>query len=139
MGHNLFGALVVKLAVVNNVALGLCDMNCDGKGFNENHSHKDTSLVYNLCRHLKTYKSDHYTEVTHNRQVILEKVNKAGARSEFDVYHTLFSGEATTQLINTILPLRLAGLSVRDAVNSGRLCMTKLFTKGNDLNGFVYR
>ena len=49
MGHNLFGALVVKLAVVNNVALGLCGMNCDGKGFNENHSHKDTSLVYNVC------------------------------------------------------------------------------------------
>lgn len=56
MGHNLFGALVVKLSVINNVVLGLFGMNCDGKRFNENHLHKDTSLVSNVCRHLKTYK-----------------------------------------------------------------------------------
>jgi hypothetical protein len=147
MGHNIFGSVAVKLDVLFMVASGYCGANCDGKGFNENHSHNDMRLVYDCCREAsassdsRSYQQlnaaiNHYVGSLEKRSVVLSKIGPVQESKRFDVGHTLFSGEATTQLVNTMLLFGLSVIGVRSAVRQGRVGEFYLFLKGDDLNGF---
>jgi hypothetical protein len=147
MGHNIFGSIAVKLSVLSMVVKGACGVNCDGKGFNENHSWNDMRMVYDCCRFTgygsdpHAYQNlmqaiDKYVWSLKERQVVLGKIKPVLESTTFLVYHTLFSGEATTQLVNTMLLFGLAALGSRAAIRSGRVAWVRLFLKGDDLNAF---
>lgn len=147
MGHNVFGSISVKLGVLAMVSRNLCGFNCDGKGFNENHSFADMALVYDCCRFAHPQSDydayqelmkaiDHYINSLKDRTVILTKIGPVAASATLIVSHTLFSGEATTQLVNTMLLFGLAVLGARATMMNGCVSEVKLFLKGDDLNGF---
>lgn len=147
MGHNVYGSVAVKLGVLSMVARDWCGINADGKGFNENHSWADMKLVYECCRYAKigsdrqAYQElmaaiNKYVASLKVRKVILNKIAGVKEGTEFLVYHTLFSGEATTQLVNTMLLFGLAVIGTRAAIAAGCSGCFKLFLKGDDFNGF---
>eukprot|EP01083_Nonionella_stella_P241040 842053_1 len=85
------------------------------------------SLVYRCCRTVSprsdafAYQElqraiDKYVDSLRTRKVKLNKIGPVAESVTMDVEHTLFSGEATTQLVNTMLLFGLSVLAVRSAI-----------------------
>jgi hypothetical protein len=148
LGHTLLSSVAVKLSVFRAVTNGMVGFNCDGKGFNENHSWKDMKAVYDACRAVMAgseggegYQElmqaiDKYIESLKQRTVILPKESGIREAIKFVINHTLFSGEATTQLVNTMIIGGIAAYAVSWCNASGLIMIVWLFFKGDDLNGF---
>jgi hypothetical protein len=151
MGHDLFGGIATKLDVLTRVTRGDACMNTDGANFNAKHHTEDLEIVYDVIK--GTVPADHANEQTYQdvqgaahkyvqmlkgRRVVIPRMPGAGGGMGFVVDHTLFSGESTTMLVNTV-EIGSLGMSAADyLVNRNALAWLLLFWKGDDLNGFTH-
>lgn len=151
IGHTVESSMAVKAAVLDMVRSDTVCVNTDGKGFNENHSRRDMTTVVDLLAHCAGRTAvgasqglaeleegvSKYKEGMLGRRITLPKLAKGWTERTFEVSNTLFSGEATTQLVNTfwIGSAAMAGSEVLK--KQDMLAFLKAFYKGDDLNGFV--
>lgn len=151
IGHTLEGGIATKLDVIAKVAGKFISINTDGAGFNEEHHYDDMKMFYDLVaasvncaedldnssvnEHMEAVNK--YLEGLLERNVKIPKFSKDALEYKLMVYHTLFSGEGSTQELNTSI---IGGLGM-EAVDAARirklLSYVALFWKGDDLNGFV--
>lgn len=148
-GHDLEGGVATKMDVHDRVQNRYVGLNTDGSGFNESHNFEDMELIYNMIARTIDFVEgdfdtgqelqravDKYVDSIKHRTVRIPKLKGTKEEVMFEVFHTLFSGEGSTQLVNTGL---IGGL----AIESAEACATAklstyidLFWKGDDLNGF---
>lgn len=150
LGHTLESSVGTKLSVVRMViSLAMC-FNTDGKGFNENQSNEDMCLTYDVLTEATRFPpgadesitdlreaTEKYKESLNGRRAKIPKLWKDANVHTVEVDHTLFSGEFTTQVVNTfwIGTAAMSGAGYLEEL--GAFEWLKAFFKGDDLNGFT--
>jgi hypothetical protein len=149
-GHDLNGSVATKLDVLEMVGAGVTCLNTDGSGFNEEHHKLDMFIVYDVLARSATGGADDaqaYDDLMHgimkykdgleSRSVILPRMPGITQERRLEIKHTLFSGEATTQMVNTTLLGGIAMEIIDAAMVMGVIPWVSCFWKGDDLNCFL--
>jgi hypothetical protein len=150
LGHDLYGSVATKLDVLRELNTGACCVNTDGKGFDENHTIYDMCSVYEAVRETVTLQDtpradyhdvmraiDKYESSIVARDVKFRKYGDSKVERVVELTNTLFSGEAPTSFVNTMIIGTAAMYAVASMATAGLLFWVKLFFKGDDLNAFM--
>lgn len=140
LGHSAVTAVQVKEYMMVKCAGGLASLNCDGVGFNENHSAEDLSIVTEVAKVFATENGlDHpgvpelmrslteYESTFRNRKVVV-------GGETIPIVGNLLSGEYLTQITNSSLMWCLLRIATRLLVGFGALGVVEIFCKGDDAN-----